>query len=336
MPLMEVIESVNNYPSQMIERIPDGGEGEIKWGAQLTVRDYQWAVFFRDGMALEVFEGGRHVLTTQNIPALTKFVTMFGYGMDSPFRADVLFIQKKIFTDIKWGTSDPIAFRDPEFQLMRLRAFGTCSIRVVDPLLFVNNLVGAQGYYDIGEISQYLRQVVASSLAQCLGQIVNSVLDLPQNYFVIADVVKTNSQQVLDQFGIQVVQLVVNAINPPKAVQEIMDKKSSMAVIGDMSRFMQYQTATSLELAASNSGAAGEAAGLVAGLGLGMVVPKTITQTLGVNDAAPSQIEPAPAPAPAPEKSVSDRLTELKALMDQGLIDEAFFNSKRDEILSSL
>ena len=100
MPLMEVLESVDNYPSQMIERIPEAGEGEIKWGAQLTVRDNQWAIFYRDGKAMEVFEGGRHVLTTQNIPVLTKFVTQFGYGEDSPFRADVLFVQRKIFTDI--------------------------------------------------------------------------------------------------------------------------------------------------------------------------------------------------------------------------------------------
>ncbi len=330
MALMEIIESVNNYPSQVIERVPEAGEGEIKWGAQLTVRDNQWAIFYRDGQALEVFEGGRHVLTTQNIPVLTKFVTKFGYGENSPFRSDILFIQRKIFTDLKWGTADPIVFRDPEFQMMRLRAFGTCSIRIIDPLLFVNNLVGAQGFYDISEISGYLRQLIGSSLAQILGIMVSSVIELPQKYFLIADAVKTKTQESLDLLGIQIVQLAVNAINPPASVQELIDKKSAMSVIGDMQKFMQFQTATALEKAAENTGgAAGEGVGLGAGLGLGLVMPQAVSGAMMGGNFSNQQNQ-------SPSKTISEKLKELKDLYEQELIDEATYNEKRDAIIASL
>jgi membrane protease subunit (stomatin/prohibitin family) len=331
MALMEVIESVANYPSQMIERIPEAGEGEIKWGAQLTVRDNQWAIFYRDGQAMEVFEGGRHVLTTQNIPVLTKFVTQFGYGEDSPFRSDVLFIQRKIFTDIKWGTSDPIVFRDPEFQLMRLRSFGACSVRVKDPLLFVNNLVGAQGFYDIGDISGYLRQIISSSLAQILGSLVTSILELPQKYLIIADAVRTRAQENLDLLGLELVQLVVNAINPPASVQELIDKKSGMAVLGDMQQFMLFQTATAIEKAAENTGgAASDGVGLGAGLGLGLVMPQAISSALGGGGPQRS------ANQSSAEGSISERLKQLKELLESELIDQGTYEEKRDEIIASL
>jgi membrane protease subunit (stomatin/prohibitin family) len=331
MALMEVIESVDNYPSQIIERIPEAGNGEIKWGAQLTVRDNQWAIFYRDGQAVEVFEGGRHVLTTQNIPVLTKFVTQFGYGEDSPFRSDVLFVQRKIFTDIKWGTSDPIVFRDPEFQMMRLRSFGACSVRVRDPLLFVNNLVGAQGFYDISEISGYLRQIISSSLAQILGSLVTSVLELPQKYLIIADAVRTRAQENLDLLGLELVQLVVNAINPPASVQELMDKKSGMAVIGDMQQFMQFQTATAIEKAAENTrGAASDGVGIGAGLGLGLVMPQAISGALGGSN------PPSPGNQSGPEGSISERLKQLKGLLESELIDQNTYEEKRDEIIASL
>lgn len=327
MPLMEVIESVSNYPGQIIERVPEGGDGELKWGAQLTVRDYQWAVFYRDGQALEVFEGGRHILTTQNIPVLTKFVTSFGYGEDSPFRSDVLFIQRKLFTNIKWGTSDPIVFRDPDFQLMRLRSYGTCAIRVTDPLLFVNNLVGAQERFDISDISDYVRQIIASSLAKTVGALVTSILELPNLYSDISNALMVETDALLSQLGLEVSQIIVNSINPPDSVQEIIDKRTSMSVIGDMTKYMQFQTANALEVAAENSSGAGEGVGLGAGLGLGLLMPQGINAAL-----APQVVSP-----PVNESSsVTERLATLKGLREQDLIDQATFERKRDEILSEI
>lgn len=328
MPLMEVIESVANYPGQIIERIPEGGDGELKWGAQLTVRDYQWAVFYRDGQALEVFESGRHILTTQNIPALTKFVTSFGYGEDSPFRSDVLFIQRKLFTNIKWGTSDPIVFRDPDFQLMRLRSYGTCAIRVTDPLVFVNNLVGAQERFDISDISDYVRQIIASTLAKTIGNLVSSILELPNLYSDIANAVTVETDALLSQLGLEVSQVIVNSINPPDSVQEIIDKRTSMSVIGDMTKYMQFQTANALEVAAENASGTGEGVGLGAGIGLGLLMPQ------GISAAMTTQAAPAPVKAPGP--SLADRLSTLQGLLEQNLIDQATFERKRDEILSEI
>ncbi len=328
MPLMEVIESVANYPSQIIERVPEGGSGEIKYGAQLTVRDYQWAIFYRDGQAMAVFEGGRHVLTTQNIPILTKLVTQFGYGSDSPFRADVLFVERKIFPNIKWGTSDPIVFRDPDFQLMRLRAFGTCAIKVSDPLLFINNLVGARECFDISDISDYVRQIIASCLSRTIGSLVASIVELPQKYQIISEAVAIESRKTLELMGLEVVQVVVNSINPPDSVQEIIDKRTSMAVIGDMSRYMQFQTANALEIAAESSSGAGDGVGIGAGLGLGLMMPPAISQSLASMDTASA--------ARSSEPSVADRLQTLNNLFEQGLIDEATFQSKRTEVLNAI
>ena len=135
--LMEVLEFLDNSGDIMVKRVPHDGPAEIKYGAQLTVRESQEAVFFRDGKSLDVFTAGRHVLKTQNIPKITKWVTSFGYGEDSPFRSEVYFVGKQLFPNLKWGTSEPILFRDSELKMIRIRSFGSYSIQVSDSLLFV-------------------------------------------------------------------------------------------------------------------------------------------------------------------------------------------------------
>ena len=248
---IEVIESNLTYSDEMIQRFPEYGTGEIKWGAQLTVTEGEWGVFFRDGKALEVFDSGRHILTTQNIPVLTKFVTQFGYGPDSPFRSNVVFITKKLLPDLKWGTPDPIVFRDPEINFVRLRAFGSQSIRVKDPLLFINNLVGRQGAFSTKKVENYLRSIISSKLAEILGEINISIFDMPTKYSLISAKVKASALKEFENIGLELVDLLINAINPPKSVQEIMDKKSSMSIISDMNQYMQFQTATAIEDAAN-------------------------------------------------------------------------------------
>ncbi len=333
MALMEVIESVNNYESQMIERFPEEGGGEIKWGAQLTVRDSQWGVLYRDGKALEVFDAGRYVLTTQNIPILTKFVTQFGYGPDSPFRADVVFVSKRLFPNLKWGTSEPIVFRDPELQMIRLRAYGTQSIRVKEPLIFLNNLVGMQGYYTTESITDYLKHVVTSKLAEVISNNGKSVFDLAGQYSLFSSLVKTESVDIYDNLGLEIVDYIINAINPPKQVQEIMDKKTSMAVISDMNKYMQYQTATAIGDAASNPGGkASDGVGLGAGLGLGMILPSSIMQSFNQSMGQPAQT----AGVSSSENSIANKLVSLKSLLEQELITKEEFEQKRDQIIKEL
>ena len=150
---LEVIEWFDETGKELVHRIPEGGSGEIKFGAQLIVRESQAAVFFYNGKAYEAFGPGRHTLTTANIPVLTK-VASLPWGFTSPLRAEVYIVNMKIFPNLKWGTRDPVAFKDSELGLIRLRAFGIFDIRVIQPLLFINSLVGTQGIYTTEEIEE--------------------------------------------------------------------------------------------------------------------------------------------------------------------------------------
>ena len=176
--LMDVIEFLDETGHIMVKRMPDNGQCEINWGAQLTVRESQTAVFFRDGKALDVFGPGRHVLQTQNIPVLTKLVTRLGYGTDSPFKAEICFMNMKLFPNLKWGTSEPILFRDSELQMIRLRSFGIFSIQIEEPSLFLNKVVGTQGFYSDLDIENYLKSIIVTRLTDVLGENINSVFDL--------------------------------------------------------------------------------------------------------------------------------------------------------------
>ena len=156
---MEIIEWLDDAGDGIVHRVPEEGSGETKLGAQLVVRDSQAAVFFKDGRGLDVFGPGRHTLTSKNLPILTKVLSL-PWGFTSPFRAEVFFVNQKVFTDLKWGTRDPVAFRDRDFGLIRLRSFGRFTIRIVEPLLFVNSIAGTQGSYRKDEIEDYLRDVI--------------------------------------------------------------------------------------------------------------------------------------------------------------------------------
>lgn len=325
---MDVIESKLLNTDELIERFPDYGTGEIKWGSQLTVHDGEWAVLFRDGKALEVFDSGRHVLTTQNIPVLTKLVTQFGYGPDSPFRSNVVFIAKRLFTNLKWGTPNPIVYRDPEINMIRLTAFGTLSIRIKDPLVFLNNLVGRHAAFSTQKIQEYLRSIVSSKLASTLGVNNISIFDMAAKYQFIGSKTKNESLQEFENIGIELVDLLINSINPPKSVQEMMDKKSSMSIISDMNQYMQFQTATSIEDAANNQSLAGMGVGAGAGFGLGMVLPQAMASSFN-STGDQQKIE-------NPASSLEEKLRTLKNLYDNELLTEDEYKAKREEVLGAL
>lgn len=330
---IEVIESQLTHSDEIIQRFPEYGTGEIKWGAQLTVTEGEWGVFFRDGKALEVFDSGRHILTTQNIPVLTKFVTQFGYGPDSPFRSNVVFVSKTLFPDLKWGTADPIVFRDPEINFVRLRAFGSQSIRVKDPLLLLNNLVGRQGAFSTKKIENYLRSIITTKLAEVLANIEISIFDMPSKYSLISAKTKAACLKEFENIGLEIVDLLINAINPPKSVQEIMDKKSSMSIISDMNQYMQFQTATAIEDAANNQGTAGDSMGLGAGLGLGMILPQSMMNSFNQN----SNFQGSQSSSSAgPSESLESKLKSLNSLLEQNLITKDEFDSKRSKLLENL
>lgn len=294
MALMNLIEFVDEAGAEMVHRIPEEGSGEFKVGSQLVVRESQWAVFFRDGKAYDVFEAGRHTLATQNIPLLTAILTTPLFG-DTPFRCEAYFVSKRTFTDLKWGTAEPILFRDSEFKMIRLRANGIYTIQIADPKLFVVKIVGTRGIFTNFQIEDFLRGVIVGRLADLLGESLDSVLDLPRYFDELGAGLKARIKDDLAQYGLAIVDFVINAISPPDDVQKRIDERSGMEAVGGMDRYFQYKAAQAIGDLARGGGGGGEGGGgagtgvgaaaaaglgLGTGAGLGMMIPGMLQQAV--------------------------------------------------------
>ena len=265
---IEVLEWVDNTGNEMVHRIPDEGTGEIKFGAQLVVHENQAAVFFRDGRALDVLGPGRHTLTTQNLPLLTKALSL-PFGFKSPFRVAVYYVAMKTFTNQTWGTRDPVAFRDQELGMVRLRGHGNFTLRVVQPLLFVNTIAGTQGIYTTEEISDFLRAVIVSRINDLLGESLETLFDLPMVYEELGAAAKARIRDEFLRYGIELRDLIIRAITPPDDVQRIIDERGSMRAVGEKD-YLRFKAAQFMGDAAQGEGEGGPASAAESGMGLGL------------------------------------------------------------------
>ncbi|WP_396164141.1 SPFH domain-containing protein, partial [Flavobacterium sp.] len=269
---MEVIEFLDDSGITLVKRIPDNGALEIKWGSQLTVRESQEAVFFRDGKALDVFGPGRHILKTQNIPVIGKWVTSFGYGENSPFRAEVVFVGKQLIPNLKWGTKEPILFRDTDLQMIRLRAYGSFSIQIDDAMIFVNKVVGTMGLYTTFVIEDYLRGIIGSKLNVVLGKSLQSVFDISLKMDELNLILRTELFEDFKGLGLKLHDIYIHSISVPEEVQKMIDTKSGMNAVGNLDQYMKLKIADSLGKAPAGGGMS-DGLGLGAGLGMGMAMP---------------------------------------------------------------
>jgi len=265
---LEVLEWFHEADQELVHRIPQKGSGEIKFGAQLIVRDSQVGVLFYKGKSYEAYGPGRHTLTTANIPVLTKVLAL-PWGMTSPLRAEVYFVNMRVFPNLKWGTRDPVAFKDSELGLVRLRAFGVFNIQIIQPMLFINTLVGTMGKYTTEEIEEYLKQVIVSRFNDYLGEHLDSLFDLPGHYDELSKGLQDRLTQDFTHFGLGLESLYISSITPPKEVQKAIDDKSRLGVIQDLDRLVKMKAAMAMEKAAESQGEAG--AGM--GMGMGFMMP---------------------------------------------------------------
>jgi len=290
---LSVIEFQDPTGEIMVARVPFEGTEEFVTGSELIVQESQFAVFFRDGRPTDGFKSGRHTLSTQNLPVISKLVKLASFGRRSPFRAYLYFVHRKTFVNLGWGTPTPIMFRDSEFKAVHLRANGMFSLRVGNPAVFVGTILGTQALETTHAIEEFVRRIIVSRFARLLPTILKSILDLPLHYEEIEVGLKKEVHDDLEQYGLEVVDLVVEAITVPPEVQKMIDRAAGSRALDD-SEIHRYQS-MAISDALRDSGEKPEGAGMIGAIGIGAGIG--MAQQLAGGGSAPAGGPPPVSPA---------------------------------------
>jgi membrane protease subunit (stomatin/prohibitin family) len=329
--LIDIIEWVEESNDVLMWKFPDQ-DREIKYGAQLTVRESQMAIFVNEGQIADVFGPGRHELATRNMPLLTTLKS-WKYGFESPFKVDIYFFSTRQFLNLKWGTPNPIMMRDPEFKQVRVQAFGTYAIRIKDGAGFFREFAGTASILRFAEVEERLRSLVVPKFTEALAEAQVSVLDMAAHYSEIGDKLRPILQTDLDPFGLELMSFQVASTSLPPEVAEFYDKMTSMNMVTDMTKFQQFTTATAVEEAAKRGGGGG---GME--IGAGFVIANQLLNNQGP-PASPPPVPPLPSTPEAPAADREAILATLKQLGDlkaAGILTEEEFAQKKKELLDRL
>lgn len=280
---VDVIEWTDDNTDTMVYRFPRYNH-EIKYGAKLTVRESQMAIFVNEGQIADVLGPGLYELETRNLPLLST-LQHWDHGFNSPFKAEVYFCNMRQFTNLKWGTRNPIILRDKEFDMVRLRAFGTYAIRIDDPRTFMQQIVGTDNRFAVEEISDQLRNMIVSRFSTIIGQANIPVLDLAGNYDQLGQFVTQKIAPEFKAYGLELTQILVENISLPENVEQALDKRTSMGMVGNLDNYLKYQSAESL----GKSGSSG-----ALDMGMGFAVASKMAEVFNSKPAS------APTPPPLP------------------------------------
>jgi len=331
---LEVIEYIEDDKDIVLWKFPDK-DREIKYGAQLTVRESQLAMFLDEGRFGDVFEPGRHKLLTDNMPILTT-IKSWKYGFESPFKADIYYISTRIFPALKWGTPNPIILRDPQFKQVRVKAFGTYFIKIKDPRNFFTQYAGTGDIVRITEIENHLRDVVSPKFAEAIAEAGVSVLDMVANYTELGNAILPVLQKDLDSFGIELTKFQITSTSLPKEVEAFYDKMTNMNMVDNMNKFQQFQISNAIEKSAENP--TGNNSGIDMGMGMGMaqMFMNQMNQNQQQNQNTPSNQQQNDSNKSMTRQEIMDTLKGLGDLKAAGILTDEEFNTKKTELLARL
>jgi len=328
---IDVIEWLDDSHDTMVYRF-DRQDNEIKYGAKLTVRESQVAVFVNEGVIADVLKPGIYELETNNLPIMTS-LEHWDHGFNSPFKAEVYFLNTKRFTNLKWGTKNPIMVRDPEFSMVRLRAFGTYEIKISDPEHFMREIVGTDGHFTVDEIEEQLTNLILSKFATTLGESKIPVLDLASNYEKFSEFITEKITPHFGEYGLHLTKVLIENISLPENVEKALDKRTSRAVTGDLDEHLKYQMGEAMSNSSTGGGSSiGDMIGMGAGIALGQDMANKITTPQNSSNSSAT-----PPPLPNQERvvyhvaldNISEgpyEVNEIKNLIEKGTI-------KRDTLI---